>query len=99
MTVVREMVRRGQGNHTCEPFERSYHVSNWCAAWKDLDFSPAVKNKENKTKPKVLVLGSSGEKKTPLRCKSISASVCIHLLMYSLGAHLVAHGRGVLGAV
>lgn len=78
--ITREMVRRGQANHTCEPFDRSYHTSNWCAAWKDLDFSSAVKSekKEQGKKPKFLVLGQSGERKTPLRCK------CHHLRGYFL---------------
>lgn len=68
--IVREMVRRGQANHTCEPFERSYHVSNWCAAWRDLDFSPAIKGPNKaRARPKLLVLGQSGERGKPLRCE------------------------------
>ncbi|KAK2616930.1 hypothetical protein QQS21_000018 [Conoideocrella luteorostrata] len=71
MAVIREKVRRGQGNHTCEPFERSYHTTNWCAAWRDLDFGPAIigENKNENGRPKFLVLGQSGERGTPLRCE------------------------------
>lgn len=69
MVVLREMARRGQSSHTCEPFERSYFVSNWCAAWSDLDFSPAVKKGEAVVgKPKLLVLGASGMRGAPKRC-------------------------------
>jgi hypothetical protein len=61
MTVVREMVRLGQGILTCEPFERSYHVANWSSAWRPLDFSSVVKGqekvKEGSRRPKFLVLG------------------------------------------
>jgi hypothetical protein len=61
MTVVREMVRRGQSQLTCEPFERFYHVSNWSSAWSGLDFSSVVKGqekgKEGSRRPKLLVLG------------------------------------------
>lgn len=72
MAVVREMGRRRQASHTCEPGDRSYSVSNWCAAWKDLDFSTAVKGATTSgVKPKVTVLGQSGERGVPQRCKLI----------------------------
>ncbi|PCH01079.1 Hypothetical protein PENO1_044620 [Penicillium occitanis (nom. inval.)] len=35
--VMREQVRLGQASHICEPFERSYFVTNWCLAWKGLE--------------------------------------------------------------
>lgn len=35
--VMREQVRMGQASHICEPFERSYFVTNWCLAWKGLE--------------------------------------------------------------
>lgn len=34
---MREQVRIGQVTHICEPFERSYFVTNWCLAWKGLE--------------------------------------------------------------
>lgn len=40
--ITREQVRIGQATHICEPFERSYFVTNWCLAWKGLeDIFPA----------------------------------------------------------
>ena len=40
--VMREQVKRRQPGHICEPFERSFHVTSWTAAWKGLDFSSAL---------------------------------------------------------
>jgi hypothetical protein len=61
MSVVREMVRRGQNIFTCEPLERSYHVASWTSAWRPLDFTSVVKGqgkvKEGSRRPKLLVLG------------------------------------------
>ncbi|KAG6158078.1 hypothetical protein E4U10_008017 [Claviceps purpurea] len=76
MVVEREMVRIRQGSHVCEPFDRSYHVSNWCAAWNDVDFGPIVKGerKEAGGKPKFLVLGQSGERWSPLRLSALILS-------------------------
>ncbi|KAH8900504.1 hypothetical protein GQ53DRAFT_835516 [Thozetella sp. PMI_491] len=77
LTVIREMARRGQMTHICEPFDRSYNISNWCSVWKDLDFSPAVKaaadGKDN-VRPKMLVLGGSGELSMPVRFGSLILS-------------------------
>ncbi|KAG5993530.1 hypothetical protein E4U54_003332 [Claviceps lovelessii] len=75
MAVVREMARLRQTTHVCEPCERSFHVSNWCAAWKDVDFSPAVrKEKRGGGKPKLLVLGQAGERNAPLRLSCLVLS-------------------------
>jgi hypothetical protein len=72
--VRREMVRRGQGIHICEPFERSVNVSNWAAAWKGLDFRSAVRGQvagETGRDPlHMLVLGESKVEGAPHRCKS-----------------------------
>ncbi|KAK3303685.1 uncharacterized protein B0T15DRAFT_540980 [Chaetomium strumarium] len=40
--VSREQHRRDQPLHICEPWERSYHITNWAPAWRDLDFGPAL---------------------------------------------------------
>jgi hypothetical protein len=77
MTVFREKVRRGQINLTCEPFERSFHITNWTSAWRDLDFSSVVKGEEKANngsrRPKLLVLGEGRPgnefSRTPRRCK------------------------------
>lgn len=73
LAVMREMVRRGQVMHTCEPMEKSYSVTNWCGAWKGIDWSKAAKRGENEAdeseKMDILILGQGGELKTPRRCK------------------------------
>ncbi|EEY15369.1 conserved hypothetical protein [Verticillium alfalfae VaMs.102] len=74
LAVMREMVKRGQSTHICEPFEKSYAVTNWCGAWKDVDFTNAAKTREkqgDETRPLgLLVLGHGGERKTPKRFHS-----------------------------
>ncbi|KAK4237959.1 hypothetical protein C8A03DRAFT_44244 [Achaetomium macrosporum] len=42
LAVTREKYRRGQSLHICEPFGRSYHMTNWAPAWRGLDFTPAL---------------------------------------------------------
>jgi hypothetical protein len=75
MSVTREMVRRGQPIHICEPFERFYSVSNWCGAWKGLDFRGAVAltdpEREERTLLDVdmLVVGQGNKPGAPRRCK------------------------------
>jgi hypothetical protein len=79
IAVVSEMVRRGQIVHVCEPFERSFFVTNWTAAWKGLDFSPAIKepepNENGTSAPKLFVLGESKIIGGPDRCKQLSHEV------------------------
>ena len=76
--VRREMQRRKQGTHVCEPFERSHGISNWSPAWRDLDFSPALQDgaKEARDgKPlRLVVLGQGTEAKTPKRCENFLSS-------------------------
>lgn len=56
--IMREQVRIGQASHICEPFERSYFVTNWCLAWKGLEdvfpssASAAAGNVSEKTEEK-----------------------------------------------
>ena len=81
LTVVQEMVRRGQPNLVCEPFERFFHVTSWCVAWKELDFTSAGEvRKEQSIKPasELLVLGSGAPKDLPLRCEQ-SPRLYLHL--------------------
>ncbi|CAK7211029.1 hypothetical protein SCUCBS95973_000991 [Sporothrix curviconia] len=78
LAIVREMVRRKQTLHTCEPFEKSYSITSWSAAWKDVDFSPAVVGYSSLEKtqqeahpvPELFVCGRGGEKTTPRRFHS-----------------------------
>ncbi|KAH8903366.1 hypothetical protein BR93DRAFT_971877 [Coniochaeta sp. PMI_546] len=42
LAVHREQERRGQAQHVCEPFEGSYHMTNWVPAWRDLDFGSVL---------------------------------------------------------
>ncbi|KAI1855917.1 hypothetical protein JX265_012000 [Neoarthrinium moseri] len=73
LAVIQETTRRGQAIHTCEPFDRSYSVTNWCAAWRGLDFSAATPRHEAKEQAKssLFVLGHSNETKTPARFSSV----------------------------
>ncbi|KAK7425603.1 hypothetical protein QQZ08_007926 [Neonectria magnoliae] len=74
LAVMREMVTRGQSLHNCEPFEKSYSVTNWCGAWKGVDFANAVRKSEKQgnevQKLDMLILGQGGELKTPKRFHS-----------------------------
>lgn len=73
IAVVHEMVRRRQPVHVCELFERSFFVTNWTAAWKGLDFSPAIKEPEHVANGisnlKLFILGESKVVGGPDRCK------------------------------
>lgn len=73
LAVMREMVKRGQVMHTCEPFEKSYSVTNWCGAWKGVNFTNAVERGEKQgdetRKLDMLILGQGAELKAPKRCK------------------------------
>lgn len=75
LAVTREMVRRGQPTHICEPFEKSYFVTNWTAAWKGLDFSPAIREQKkggsSEADLKLFVLGDCHVEGGPQRCKRI----------------------------
>lgn len=73
LVVKREMVRRKQQIHTCEPFERFFNVTNWAGAWRGLDFSAAIKcgpdMKNKSTTLDMLVLGMARPKYAPDRCE------------------------------
>jgi hypothetical protein len=72
MAVAREVTRRRQKMHICEPLEKSYHVSNWSPAWRELDFSKALdagaKEARGDKRLRLLVLGQGKESKFPYRC-------------------------------
>ncbi|KFX93509.1 hypothetical protein V490_04807 [Pseudogymnoascus sp. VKM F-3557] len=74
VAITQEMVRRGQGTHIVRPFESSYFVTNWSAAWRGLDFSPAVKEDEKERDAsaalKAFVFGDSGVASNPQRFNS-----------------------------
>ncbi|POR36052.1 Alpha-1,2-mannosidase family protein [Tolypocladium paradoxum] len=42
LAVTRELCRTRSIPYFGEPFELSYSVSNWCGAWRQIDFGPAV---------------------------------------------------------
>jgi hypothetical protein len=72
MAITREMVRRGQPQHICEPFERSYIVINWAKAWAGIDMTAAVKDgaREGREgqKVKMRVYGKCAPENMPGRC-------------------------------
>ncbi|KAF9766720.1 hypothetical protein IL306_000834 [Fusarium sp. DS 682] len=47
LAVLREMAKSGISEHICEPFEISYATTNWSAAWANIDFSPASKERDS----------------------------------------------------
>ncbi|ERT01132.1 uncharacterized protein SPSK_10768 [Sporothrix schenckii 1099-18] len=78
LAIIREMARRKQNMHICEPFETSFSVTSWPAAWRDLDFSAAVATAATTSAedsgattplppPDVFVIGRSGLLTTPHR--------------------------------
>jgi hypothetical protein len=94
MTVVREMVRRGQSILNCEPFGRSFNVMNWTSAWRPLDFSSVVKGqekvKEGSRRPKLLVLGEGRESTRGVgRCELSPIFDCRRELMGSQYTHTI----------
>ncbi|CEJ89393.1 hypothetical protein VHEMI05237 [[Torrubiella] hemipterigena] len=75
MATYREMCRRRQSSHTCEPGDRSFYVSNWSAAWRGIDFSSVVKGeKKAEGIPKFVVLGQSKQLSDPSRFTSLILS-------------------------
>ena len=75
LAVTREMCRRKYAIHICEPLELSYSVTNWCGAWRDIDFAPAVMRSEKTAGQAAppsaapLVLGHSLERNVTTRCE------------------------------
>ncbi|KAK0627357.1 hypothetical protein B0T14DRAFT_600591 [Immersiella caudata] len=75
MAIQRELTRKCQGQHICEPLEKSYHVTNWSSAWRGLDFTPALESAAKEERggkvPKVVVLGEALELGLPCRFSSV----------------------------
>ncbi|KAK4099721.1 hypothetical protein N658DRAFT_508539 [Parathielavia hyrcaniae] len=69
--VIREQHRRRQPILICEPFERSYHVTTWASAWRDLDFRPALaagaKKARERRKLRLIVQGDGQAPGVPMR--------------------------------
>ncbi|KAL2674174.1 hypothetical protein Neosp_012621 [[Neocosmospora] mangrovei] len=71
LAALRDVSKRRQVMLICEPFEKLYSVSNWCGAWKGIDFSAAEKEPQMKREHAwdMIVLGQSKLAKSPTRCK------------------------------
>lgn len=77
LTVLHEMVSQGRSIHIIEPWELSYGVTNWCGAWRDIDFGPVVNpseqdgsvGRDGKNSSLPVVFGHSLERHHPTRCK------------------------------
>lgn len=70
LAVSRELWKRRRSLHIVEPGQLSFSCTNWCGAWRNLDFSPAVVSRERDDEcPKAspLVLGHSLERHIPTR--------------------------------
>jgi len=73
LAISREQHRRGRPEHICEPLEKSYHITNWASAWRELDFTPALeaaaKEARGGRELKALVLGQGREANAFGRCE------------------------------
>ncbi|OOQ82522.1 hypothetical protein PEBR_40002 [Penicillium brasilianum] len=47
LAVSKEMYKRQYQIHVVEPLDLSYAITNWCGAWRELDFGPAVVRTED----------------------------------------------------
>jgi hypothetical protein len=84
--VTKELWKQKYMIHIVEPGDLSFSCTNWCGAWRDIDFAPAVVSKETTTgkgaTARPLVLGHSLERKYPTRynteimCKSDGGFWC-----------------------
>jgi hypothetical protein len=101
IAVIREMVRRGQPTHICEPFNRSYGTTNWCAAWRGLDLScgtgttsSSAGNATDGVVTKMMVIGQSVEVKSPDRCGFLFLTTLFSLPFPSKG-HFLSKPRRI----
>jgi hypothetical protein len=47
LAITKELCKRKQALHIVEPDELSYSCTNWCGAWRNIDFGPAVVPRED----------------------------------------------------
>ncbi|KAL3959263.1 hypothetical protein ACCO45_007425 [Purpureocillium lilacinum] len=74
LAITRELFYSRRPMHICEPFELSHIITNWCSAWRDIDFSCAAVTGANGDDCNVssnapLVFGHSLERNLPMRCR------------------------------
>lgn len=77
LAVTKELYKRGKPLHVVESMDLSYAITNWCGAWRNIDFGPAVMRSENekvtageKITAVPLVFGHSLERHFPTRFNS-----------------------------
>jgi hypothetical protein len=80
MEALREVSRRRQAMVICEPRQKWYAASNWCGAWRGIDFSKtAIEPREN---TELVVLGLTKLPKYFGRCESFGTSGLTALMVW-----------------
>lgn len=77
LAVTKELYKRGKPLHIVQSMDLSYAITNWCGAWRDINFGPAVMRSGNEkvTAGEMitavpLVFGHSLERHLPTRFNS-----------------------------
>ncbi|KAJ5880384.1 BCL5p protein [Penicillium subrubescens] len=77
LAVTKELYKRKYPLHVVEPSDLSYAITNWCGAWRVIDFGPAVVKTEDSdltaganTRAVPLVFGHSFQRNYPTRFSS-----------------------------
>lgn len=77
LAVTKELYKRKYPLHIVEPSDLSYAITNWCGAWRDIDFGPAVVKPEvgdltvgGNVRAVPLVFGHSLQRNYPTRFNS-----------------------------
>jgi hypothetical protein len=75
LAITKELYKRKYPLHIVEPSDLSYAITNWCGAWRDIDFGPAVVKTGNLTADAnvgavPLVFGHSLQRNYPTRFNS-----------------------------
>lgn len=77
LAVTKELYKRKYPLHVVEPSDLSYAITNWCGAWRDVDFGPAVLKTEDSdltagayVRAVPLVFGHSLQRNYPTRFNS-----------------------------
>lgn len=105
LTVLHEMVRQGDGIRIIELWELSYGVTNWCGAWRDIDFSAVVNTpggdgsveEGGKNESLPVVYGHSLERNHATRCKlhhHTLAGLLTILLIHIVNAQIMCKADG-----